>query len=158
MKSFELVTYILSLAFQISGAILLILKYWGNTKQKIIHEYFPGAGIANNDGKDKATLDLSLVRECAIEIYSSRGAFIYIALGYALSVIGKRGNVTNATVLLMVFISSGILICIEIVIARVLAKIIYKEDFKIPYADLPEYIDRTASSKDIEELLKDYYS
>ena len=55
--------YVLSLAFQIAGAVLLILKYWGNTRQRIINEYFPGTGIASNDGDDNAVLDVFRVRE-----------------------------------------------------------------------------------------------
>lgn len=72
--------YVLSLAFQIAGVVLLILKYWGNTRQRIINEYFPGTGIASNDGDDNTVLDVFRVRECVIEIYSSRVAFIYILL------------------------------------------------------------------------------
>lgn len=110
MDCLRLFMFVLALAFQIAGAVLLILKYWGNTKQRIINEYYPGAGIANNDGEDNAILDVSRVRECVIEIYSSRAAFIYIAVGYALSVFGEKGTAASTTVLFMVFLVSGMLI------------------------------------------------
>lgn len=154
MDCYGLFVFVLALAFQIAGAVLLILKYWGNTKQRIINEYYPGAGIANNDGEDNAILDVVRVRGCVIEIYSSRMAFIYIAIGYALSVFGEKGTAASTTVLFMVFIAAGMLIGIESVIVRIVARIIYKEDIKISYTDLPEYIDRTASAKDIDELFK----
>ncbi len=153
MDCFELFIYVLSLAFQIAGAVLLILKYWGNTQQRIINEYYPGSGIASNDGEDNAILDVSRVRECVVEIYSSRVAFIYIAIGYALSVFGEKGTVASTTLLLMVFVTSVVLIGIEVIIARIVAQTFYKEDIKISYNDLPEYIDRTASPKDIEEIV-----
>lgn len=145
--------YVLSLAFQISGAVLLILKYWGNMRQRIINEYFPGTGIASNDGDDNAVLDVFRVRECVIEIYSSRVAFIYIAIGYALSVFGEKGEVASIIVLLMVFVASGVLIGVEFMLARVVARALYKDDIIISYADLPESIDRTASTKDIDKLI-----
>lgn len=154
MECISLFIYALALAFQIAGAVLLILKYWGNTKQRIINEYYPGAGIASNDGEDNAILDVSRVRECVIEIYSSRVAFIYIGVGYALSVFGEKGDVAGIVVLLMVFVASGLLIGIEGVLARVASKAFYKDDIKISYVDLPEYVDRTASFKDIDELFK----
>lgn len=157
MDCFGLFIYVLSLAFQIAGAVLLILKYWGNTRQRIINEYFPGTGIASNDGDDNAVLDVLRVRECVIEIYSSRVAFIYIAIGYALSVFGEKGDVASVTILLMIFVASGVLIGVEYLLARVVARVIYKDDIKISYADLPEYIDRTASTKDIDELMKNSF-
>ncbi|MBO6128838.1 MAG: hypothetical protein J6P79_08070 [Pseudobutyrivibrio sp.] len=150
--------YVLSLAFQIAGAVLLILKYWGNTRQRIINEYFPGTGIASNDGDDNALLDVFRVRECVIEIYSSRVAFIYIAIGYALSVFGEKGDVASVIVLLMVFVASEVLIGVECMLARVVAKVLYKDDIIISYADLLEYIDRTASTKDVDELINKTFS
>ncbi len=50
--------FVLTLVFQIARAVLLILKYWGNMKQRIINEYYLGAGIANNDGEDNAIHDI----------------------------------------------------------------------------------------------------
>lgn len=53
----------------------------------------------------------------------------------------------------MVFVASGVLIGVEFMLARVVARVLYKDDIIISYADLPEYIDRTASTKDIDELI-----
>ena len=45
--------YFLPISFQIVGAVLLIIKFWGDTKKRIIDICFPEAGIAGNDGEDK---------------------------------------------------------------------------------------------------------
>ena len=35
MDCLRLFMFVLALAFQIAGAVLLIFKYWGNTKQRL---------------------------------------------------------------------------------------------------------------------------
>ena len=149
--------YVFSLALQISGAVLLIIRYWGNTKGRVINEYFPGAGIANNDGNDNAVLEANRVRDCVIEIYANRTAFIYIAVGYALSVFGEKGIGNNIVILLLVIITSAALIFLEHIVAHKLASYLYKENIIIPYDTLPKYIDRTLSTKDIEKMLNDTF-
>ena len=48
----EVITYVLSLAFQVAGAVLLIIKYLGRTRERIIEEYFPGSNVAKRDGNN----------------------------------------------------------------------------------------------------------
>lgn len=90
---------------------------------------------------------------CNRDLFEQGGIYIYIAIGYALSVFGEKGDVASIIVLLMVFVASGVLIGVEFMLARVVARVLYKDDIIISYADLPEYIDRTASTKDIDELI-----
>lgn len=71
------------------------MKYWGNTKKRIIYEVFPGTGIANNDGNNNTILSLNQVRDSARRIYANRIAFIYIALGYMMSVFGDLDESNN---------------------------------------------------------------
>lgn len=154
MDLVRLLIYEFALAFQIAGAVLLLLKYWGNTKQRIINVYYPGAGIASNDDNDNAVLDVSRVRECAMEIYSSRMAFIYIVIGYALSIFGEKGVASSVIVLVVVSVASGVLIGIEFIMARSVAIIRYKDDIIIPHADLPRHVPKEMSDKDIDRMFK----
>lgn len=147
------IMYVFALAFQISGAIILILKYWGNTQQRIIDEYYPGAGIANNDGDDNAVLEVDRVRDCAIEIYSNRAAFIFIAIGYTLSIFGEKGTIGNIIILVLVIVMSLLLIFAERKVVRMIADYFYKEDIIISYDYLPKHIDRTMSNRDLDDLL-----
>lgn len=148
----DVVMYILSLAFQIAGAVLLIIKFWGNTYNRIIEAHYPGAGVANNDGDDNATLEVDRVRKCVQEIYANRAAFIYIAIGYAISIFGDKQGVCNCTLLIFVITVTIFLIIVERVIACLCAKCFYKEELKIPYKKLPEYVSRTGSDQNIKNL------
>lgn len=105
--------YILAIALQVAGAVLLIIKYWGNTQNRIINEYFPGTGIANNDGNDNAVLEVERVRECVREIYASRIAFTNIALGYALAIFGDKGLKDNIVLLTYVALLSSAIIVVD---------------------------------------------
>lgn len=145
--------YIFALAFQIAGAILLIIKYWGKTKQRIIDVYFPGSGIANNDGNDNAVLDLNRTRICAVEIYNNRMAFIYITLGYILSIFGEK-QLDSFITLIAVLLASTILIVLEKLIAKLIAYNKYTEEIKISYKELPNHIPCTMSAKDVDDLFK----
>lgn len=157
MDLIALIVYVSALAFQIAGAVLLIIKYWGNTEQRVINVYYPGTGIASNDGDDNAILEVNRVRECVAEIYGNRMAFIYIAVGYALSIFGNKGTFDNVVVLAMVTVLAVIFIVLEILLAKALAKKLYKEDIIISYNDLPDYIDRTLSEKAIDRMFSDTF-
>ncbi len=157
MDIIKIVLFILALSFQISGAILLIIKYWGKTRQRIINEYYPGTGIASNDGENNAVLDANRVRECATGIYANRMAFVFIAIGYALSIFGEKGNAGNIVVLFSTAVTTTILVIIEGKASKLIAKKLYQEDIVIPYDELPDYIDRTLSKKDVDDIIGNLY-
>lgn len=149
-----MVMYILALALQVAGAVILIIKYLGKTKDRIKSEYFPGAGIANNDGNDNAIINLIDVRKCVKRIYANRAAFIYIALGYATSIFGDKSDCNNWCLLVYVATETIILIFLKMVIAHILTHIFYKEDMLVPYKELPIWIAGTTSENDIKGLFE----
>lgn len=70
--------YILSLSLQIAGAVLLIIKYLGRTRERIIEEYFPGRSIVKRDDNNVTRLEKSKVQKCARKVYDNRMAFVFI--------------------------------------------------------------------------------
>ena len=96
-------------------------------------------------------MEVENVRECVKTIYSNRVAFANIAIGYAASIIGDKENISN--VVLIAFIAIGT-VTIECKSINALAKHWYKEDIKVTYSELPNYVDGTASKEDIDELIK----
>ncbi len=155
MMCSKLIIYVFAVSFQIAGAVILLLKYCRNTRQRIIKEYYPGAGIANNDGEDNAILEVRYVRECVREIYLSRSALAHIALGYALSIFGEKGKAPSICVFLGVLIATLVLIAITYFMVKGLAKVKCKEDIKIPYTDLPDYVSGTMTTKELDRIFKD---
>ena len=55
LLSWEVIFYIFSISFQVAGAVLLIIKYCGNTMNMMLQEYFPEGGVIlveKNNGQD----------------------------------------------------------------------------------------------------------
>ena len=153
MERVCLMIYIISVSLQIAGALVLILKYMGRTRQRVINEYFPGTGGANNDGYDNATLELKKVKECIRTIYANRIAFFYIAIGYLVSIFGDKGLTSSLLVFIIVLFLSMLFVFLEKGLAVLISNLLYKDDLIIPYDELPEHISRSMSKKDVDEII-----
>ncbi len=147
--------YVLSLAFQIAGAVLLIIRYLGKTKQRVIEDYYPGTGVASTDDNENAILDVSRVRDCVKNIYANRTAFFYIAIGYALSIFSDKGCACDIILLIAILGMTIVLIIGEMTIGNLLSKHLYKEDILIPYNKISQQIPRFATEKDIKAMFDD---
>ena len=148
----QVIVYILSLAFQIAGAILLIIKYWGNTKQRIIDEYFPGSNLAKRDENNNTKLEKEKVQKCAQGIYDNRAAFLFIAIGYVFSIFGESQGKCRFCILLYVFVFTTLIISTEKCISIMISKLIYKYDIIIPYSEIENIADTDVTQKEIDEL------
>lgn len=148
----ESIAYILSLAFQVAGAVLLIIKYCGNTKQRIIDEYFPGSNIAERDENDNAKLEKEKVQKCAQTIYDNRAAFVFIAIGYILSVFGDAQDKCKLCMLAYVIVFTMAIIVLEKRISIKISKVIYRNDIEIPYNDIKNRADTEATESEIDEM------
>ena len=144
--------YILSLAFQIAGAVLLIIKYCYNTKNRIIEEYFPGTNIAERDKNGNIKLEKKEVQKCAKIIYDNRAAFFFIAVGYILSIFGNIESQSKIYVLVFVVVFTVIIIALEKGVINFIAKISYKNDIIIPYEDVEDRVDTIMTNEEIDKL------
>ena len=144
--------YIISCALQIAGAVLLILKYWGRTLPRIIDLYYPGTGIAGLNDQDNAVLEVELVRTYAREIYDSRMAFVYIALGYAFAVLGKKESTSGIVLLIFIAFVTCILIWIEKIVSKIIARYFYTHDVEIPCQELPERIPTSLTREQVDSI------
>ena len=99
----EIIAYIFSLAFQVSGAILLIVQYWGRTEARIITEYFPGNNFVFLDKTQIITMKKEKVQKCVRIVYHNRMSFLYIAFGYILSIWGNPLSACKICILFLHF-------------------------------------------------------
>lgn len=68
-----------SIVLQFSGAVLLIVNNFCNTKRKIAMEYFPKNGdIEFSDDRLKIK-DIDRLKDILSDVYMNRISFIYIA-------------------------------------------------------------------------------
>lgn len=85
----EELCYVISIALQFSGSVLLLLYYWGRTKELIKELYFPGTNVVKQDDNDNVTLEKEKVLSVATQIYKNRTAFMMLAVGFLLGVFGS---------------------------------------------------------------------
>lgn len=112
----------LSLVFQLSGAILLILNYFSKTKKKIAYEYFTFEGYVikvDKEMKKIRMVDENRLSDILHGIYLNRVAFIYLLIGYAVTVIGENKSSSPCILAL-------ILIAISVIFSVITFKIIEK--------------------------------
>ena len=151
----EVVSYVLSLAFQVAGAVLLIIKYFGKTKERIINEYFPGSNIAKRDSRGNTVLKKEKVQSCVQTIYDNRMAFVFIAVGYILSIFGAINEECKICVLLGVFFFTTIIIIIEKGLSIIISKILYKEDMEITFSEIADRADTIVTNEEIDKLFEE---
>ena len=100
-----------SIVLQFSGAVLLIVNNFCNTKRKIAMEYFPKNGdIEFSDDRLKIK-DIDRLKDILSDVYMNRISFIYIALGYITAVLGAN-ECQHQYLLVMVLILFSILLVV----------------------------------------------
>ena len=144
--------YVLSLSLQIAGSVLLFVNCLGKTRQRIIDEYFGQSTIADNDNNDYATIKSKDVIICVKSIYAKRISFLYLAVGYLLSIYSEK-NEGQKLLLIIVIATAVTLVLIEIIAANIISRHIYSEDMKVHYSELPENTARTISIKDMDAMM-----
>ena len=153
----KLLLYILSLAFQVAGAVLLIIKYCGKTKQRIISEYFPGSNVIERDDNDMVHLEKKKVQECVKRIYDNRISFAYIAIGYVLSVFGESSNSSKVEISFYMIFFTITLILVERIISSTFARLLYRTDIEMKYSEIEDIADTFVTEKEIDEMFDDIF-
>ena len=157
MLTLGVAIYVLSLAFQVAGAVLLIIRYWGRTKERIIEEYFPGSNIIGRDEDNNVRLEKTKVQKCAQTIYDNRMAFVFIAIGYILSIFGTTNGACQYCLLAVLVMSTIVIILLEKGISIVVSKMLYREDIVLPYSEIEDIADTTITGSEIEAIINGTY-
>ena len=150
--------FVFSIAFQVAGAVILIIKYFGKTEERIKQEYYPGSNIAPRDENEYTKLEGKKCMECAQRIYDNRASFSFIALGYILSIFGDASGQCRVCVLMMTITCTIVIILLEKGISNLISYVFYRNGIECPYSEVSEWADTEATKEEIEELAKKEYS
>lgn len=144
---------LLSIALQLSGAILLMFKFWGKRKEEILQQYFNSSESICRDDGEEVVLHKEKLRKIFREIYLTRFSFIYIVLGYALSVLDK--STSKCCAILIIMSMSVFLILLAHFVSILICRIKYSKDLKIPYNDAEKIGNATQimSKEEVEEII-----
>ena len=144
---------LLSIAFQLSGAILLMVKFWGKRKEEILQQYFNSSESICRDDGEEVVLHKEKLRKIFKEICLTRFSFIYIVLGYALSVLDISTSKKSA--ILIILSMSALLILLAHFVNILICRIKYSKDLKILYDEAVEKGNATQimSKEEVEEII-----
>lgn len=142
------------LAFQLSGALVLLLNCIKGGKKAVIRKCFPGTNIVERDENNNCIIPKEKLQESAHKIYLNILAFADLVIGYLFATFSPSANARIEMVLMEVIIATFIVLLLEYYVSRFCAKRIYAKDISIPFDEL-EGVDTTITNQEIEELFKD---
>ena len=105
-----MIIYILVLALQLSGSVILLISCLGKTQVMVLNDCVSGnQGLFGKNGI--VNFDKDAVKESLRKIYMNRVSFLLISIGYILSIFNTY-TVENQWTLLFALIIVTSLICI----------------------------------------------
>ena len=147
--TWELIFYIASFAFQVAGAILLMIRFWGNTKSNVLKEYFPGDSWAELKENEKVELEDNKLISCIKTVYDTRASIICIIVGYICAVFGETQGNCKICVLMFIVLATIAVLVLENIITIFVAKLTYKKFKTIDVSDIESDILTEMSGEDV---------
>ena len=144
---------LLSIALQLSGAVLLIIKFWGNLRIEILQQYFNSPESICRDNGEEVPLHKEKIQKIIKKVYLTRVSFIYIVLGYLLSVFDL--SISKCSGVLIILSFTLVLILLAYSVSIFICRITYSKYLKISYDEAIEKgnAPQEMSSKEVEELV-----
>ncbi len=144
---------VLSIAFQLSGAVLLTIRFWGKRKNEILQQYFNSSESICRDDGEEVVLRKEKLQKIFKEIYLTRFSFIYIVLGYILSVFNM--SISKCCAILIILLVTLLLILLAHFVCFLICKVKYSKDLKIPYDEAVEKGNavQEMTKKDIDDII-----
>ena len=144
------------LAFQLSGALILLLNSVKCRKERIIKNCFPGSNIVERDENNNCKIEKEKLRKSAHNTYLNMMAFVDLVVGYILAVFSPTSSTEICLVLLEVILFTCILLGAEYKLTLDCAKNIHANDLVIPFKNL-DGVDTVITEKEIDAIFNDEY-
>lgn len=146
------------LAFQLAGALLLLLNCSIGSKKAVIKNCFPGSNIAERDENNNCTIPKERLRASAHSIYLNIAAFGDLVLGYALAAFSPVAVYQTCVTVIGVAGATCVLLIAEYYLSRLIAKIVYAKDELVPYSELEESgVDTMSTNAEIDAMFNDTF-
>ena len=135
------IIYLLSLALQVSGALILIFYYYGNTERRILNAIYLANSEVHRKEDNTVIVEKNKLVKAHKEIILNRIAFIFIGIGYLASLFGSNEGICPWIGLMILVIASLALMAISIWMAKLIATAHNRQDKKYSFEDLKSKID-----------------
>lgn len=148
--------FVVMLAFQLSGALILLLNSVNGRKETIIKNCFPGSNVVERDKNNNCKIEKEKLQKSAHNTYLNMIAFVDLVVGYILAVFSPTSTTEICLVLRKVIVLTCILLGAEYFLSLFCAKNIYANDMVIPFENL-DGVDTVITLEEIDAILNDEY-
>ena len=135
------ILYFISIALQVSGALILILFCWGNTEKRVLNTIFPANTSVHREDDDTVIISKDKLFKAHKEILLNRNAFLFIGAGYLLSLFGDNDGICVCMGLIVVLIMSVAFMGIGWLTAYLIAKMSNRNDRIYSYEEFCSKVD-----------------
>ena len=154
----EQLIYLLSLSLQVSGALILILFCWGKTERRVLNTIYSATSTIHREEDNTVVISKEKLYKSHKEVLLNRNAFIFIAVGYLLSLFGTSEGICHWIGFVIVLIVSVLLVGVGVLLAHTIAKISNRNDRRYTFEDLCSKLDKDVDTNmidsDIDEICK----
>ena len=148
--------FVAMLAFQLAGALLLLMNCSLGSKKAIIKNCFPGSNFIERDDNDNCIIPKAKLQTSAHTIYLNIVAFADLVIGYLIASLCPVSEFKTCVTVIGVMLSTIVLLVVEYFGSRLVAKFIYSKDMVIPYSELDD-VDTFPTIKEIDEMWDDTF-
>lgn len=146
------------LAFQLAGALILLLNCCKGNKAAVIKNCFPGSNTVERDENNNCTIPKEMLQESAHKIYLNIVAFGDLVIGYAIAAFSPVAVYFTCYTVLGVAGATLLLLIVEYYFSRWIARIIYPKDEEVPYSELEKNgVDTEITTAEIDAICNGTY-
>ena len=143
------------LAFQLAGALILLLNCCKGNKAAVLKNCFPGSNTVERDENNNCTIPKEKLQGSAHKIYLNIVAFGDLVIGYAIAAFSPVAVYSTCYTVLGVAGATFLLLIVEYYFSKWIARIIYTKDEIVPYSELEKGgVDTFATNKEIDDMFK----
>ena len=142
--------FLISIALQVSGALILILFCWGNTERRVLNTIFPANTSVHREDDDTVIISKEKLFKAHKEILLNRYAFIFIGAGYLLNLFGENDGLNPWIGLTVVIVGSVVIVSVGVLVAHHYAKSRNKCDRRYEFDDLCSKLDNDITTNYID--------
>lgn len=145
--------FIFMLAFQLSGALLLLINSLKSGEEAVIKKCFPGSNVIERDENNNCKIPKEKLQKSAHEIYLNRIAFSYLAIGYLIAASSPTTEVQIVLVVVKMVVLTFVLLLFGYCFSLFCVRRIYSKNISISYDKL-DGVDTNITKQEIDDICK----
>ena len=116
------ILYVLGISLQLAGAVLLLIKYCFTPSKRLLKDLDKKKAKYSEKSARVTMPENPTDKEFMYEIWLSRWAFIFIAAGYPIGVLGELESLCRCCATLLVITFAAVLVVVGLLLASIQSK------------------------------------